>query len=123
MKISPKPCKKKLFGHAGVQKSQTSIWRRIVITALCLSFIAANTAVTLAAGLSVNESHFVSEETDDILYDEDTVYTLYLTHVFRFTSDGQGRNVQAAEKLELTEADFENGVCDLRRFIHEVLFH
>ena len=47
--------------------------------------------------------------------DTDAVYTLYLTHVFRFTADGKGRNVSATETLELTEADFQDGVCDLFR--------
>lgn len=49
----------------------------------------------------------------------DAVYTLHLTHVFRFTIDGKGRNVSASETLELTEADFEDGVCDLSRFVYD----
>lgn len=46
----------------------------------------------------------------------ESVYTLHLTHVFRFTVDGKGRNVSATETLELTEADFEDGVCNLNKF-------
>ena len=51
--------------------------------------------------------------------DTDAVYTFYLTHVFRFTADGKGRNVSATETLELTEADFQDGVCDLFRFVYD----
>ncbi len=51
---------------------------------------------------------------------EEAVYTLYLTHYFRFKVNGQGRNVSAKEKIELTEADFEDGVCDLNRFAYDV---
>lgn len=51
---------------------------------------------------------------------ENAVYTLYLTHYFRFTVDGKGRSVQTTETLKLTEADFENGVCDLSRFAQNV---
>lgn len=49
----------------------------------------------------------------------EAVYTLYLTHIFRFTIGGKGRNVSASETLELTEADFEDGVCDLSRFVYD----
>jgi len=44
------------------------------------------------------------------------VYTLHLTHYFRFTVNGEGRNVRAEETLELTEADFVDGFCDLNLF-------
>ncbi len=46
-------------------------------------------------------------------------YTLHLTHYLRFTVNGEGRNVQAQETLELTEADFEAGQCDLSRFAYD----
>lgn len=49
----------------------------------------------------------------------ETVYTLHLTHVFRFTVDGKDRNVSATETLELNEADFKDGICDLTRFVYD----
>ncbi len=52
--------------------------------------------------------------------DAEAVYTLYLTHYFRFAVDGQGRNVRAEQTLELTEEDFEDGVCDLSQFVYNV---
>ena len=57
-----------------------------------------------SAGTETEEAETESET--------DAVYTLHLTHVFRFTIDGKGRNVSTSETLELTEADFEDGVCD-----------
>ena len=55
----------------------------------------------------------------DMEVEEETVYTLYLTHYFRFTVNGEGRHVQAEETIELTEADFEDGVCDISRFAYD----
>ncbi len=125
MKSLPKLYQKKEFEHADRRTLQRRVWRKIAIIALCISLIVANAAVALAAGFSDSESLVVSEtektteESDDIPRDKDTVYTLYLTHIFQFTSGGQGRSIEASETLELTEADFENGVCDLRRFTYD----
>lgn len=49
----------------------------------------------------------------------ETVYTLHLTHCFRFKLDGKSRTVQVSEEISLTEADFEDGVCDLSHFAYE----
>ena len=49
----------------------------------------------------------------------EAVYTLFLTHYFRFTVNGESRNVKSEETIELTEADFEDGVCDLNRFAYD----
>ena len=49
----------------------------------------------------------------------DAVYTLHLTHYFRFKLDGKSRNVNVSEEISLTEADFEDGVCDLSRFVYD----
>lgn len=51
--------------------------------------------------------------------EKEAVYTLHLTHVFRFTLDGRGRYVQATETRKLKEEDFENGICDLTRFCYD----
>ena len=64
-----------------------------------------------SAGTETEEAETESET--------DAVYTLHLTHVFRFTIDGKGRNVSTSETLELTEADFEDGVCDLSSFVYD----
>lgn len=47
------------------------------------------------------------------------MYTLHLTHYLRFTVDGKSRSVKASETLELTEEDFEDGICDLNRFAYD----
>lgn len=49
----------------------------------------------------------------------EAVYTLHLTHVFRFELDGRTVSVQASEDVSLTGADFEDGVCDLNRFVYD----
>lgn len=64
-----------------------------------------------SAGTETEEAETESET--------DAVYTLHLTHVFRFTIDGKGRNVSTSETLELTKADFEDGVCDLSSFVYD----
>lgn len=49
----------------------------------------------------------------------ESVYTLRLTHIFRFKLDGKSASVQASEDVSLTGADFEDGVCDLNRFVYD----
>ena len=65
------------------------------------------------------ESEEPGETEEQTAEETEAVYTLYLTHYFRFTVNGEGRNVKAEETLELTEADFEDGVCDLSRFAYD----
>ncbi len=47
------------------------------------------------------------------------VYYLQLTHYFQFTVDGEEKSNQTTETLELTEADFVDGVCDLEQFAND----
>lgn len=46
-------------------------------------------------------------------------YTLHLTHYFRFTIDGKKVSVKETEEIQLTEADFEDGECDLNQFAYD----
>lgn len=46
-------------------------------------------------------------------------YTLHLTHYFRFTIDGKKVSVRETEEIQLTEADFEDGECDLNQFAYD----
>lgn len=57
------------------------------------------------------------EEADEVdEADGNESYTLYLTHIFRFTVDGRSSFVQADDEITLTNDDFVNGECDLNRF-------
>lgn len=79
-----------------------------------------NTSVdedSAVAGAAPNTAAGAEEQTEQTA---EKTYTLYLTHYIRFQVDGEGRTVRAEEQLALTEADFENGVCDLNRFAYDV---
>ncbi len=54
-----------------------------------------------------------TEETVPEETEEETVYTLYLTHVF---CNSDGSSIQAAQAVTLTDADFVDGLCDISRF-------
>lgn len=57
---------------------------------------------------------------DPALTEPETIYTLHLTHIFRFQLSGKNVSVQASEDISLTGADFEDGVCNLSRFAYDV---
>ena len=65
------------------------------------------------------EPEAVPEQEAEPETEPEAVYTLRLTHVFRYKLDGKSVNVQASEVVPLTEADFEDGVCDLNRFVYD----
>lgn len=58
----------------------------------------------------------VPETTVPETQEEGAVYTLHLTHVFRYTEDGKKRSIQASETRELREEDFVDGFADVSRF-------
>lgn len=60
-----------------------------------------------------------SEQEAEARSEAEEIYTLYLTHYFWCTVDGRSRHVSEEEKIELTEADFQDGVCDLTRFAYD----
>ena len=65
------------------------------------------------------EPEAVPEQEAEPETEPEAVYTLHLTHVFRFKLDGKNVSVQASEDVSLTGADFEDGVCDLNRFVYD----
>ncbi len=131
---------KKSSGHtAGFlcgRKSRLKIWRSIIGAVLCLVLFCTSIGGDLIAAAAadsipviVESERNTKEETPAL--DKDTeskkqteeekkaVYTLHLTHYFRFTVDGKGRNVRTEEKIKLTEKDFKDGVCDLNDFAYD----
>lgn len=57
-------------------------------------------------------------ESGEPVDEAEAAYTLHITHYFRFTVNGEGRNVRSEETVTLTSADFEDGFCDVKRFAY-----
>lgn len=70
----------------------------------------------------ISEVEEISQSAENFENDfkQETMYTLYLTHYFRFTVNGKGTYLSEEEKIELSEEDFENGVCDLLQYAYDV---
>lgn len=79
------------------EESSSQIWRgRVLLQTLILSMSVGGALLSASASGLENQA--------------ESVYTLHLTHYLRFSSNGEGRNVQTQETLRLTEADFEEGI-------------
>lgn len=125
-----KPDRNEHFGSLSSQKRRYKIWRSIMSVMLCAVMLCTNGMGVLAAEIckgelssDLKENEYNTEVVDPeaetaVQMESEAVYRLYLTHYFRFTANGKKQHISVEEKIELTETDFENGVCELDRFVY-----
>lgn len=96
----------------GCQKNNVNIWKKMMSVVLCIVMIYTSIGGTFTAFATAHDLSSYIEQKEGI-------YTLHLTHYLRFTVNGVDRNIQTKETIELTDADFKDGLCDLKRFAYD----